>query len=115
MSKSVWHTSMAQMQAELAKLPPETRAAYGVRHGTMRAGIYAPVGTDNQSPHRQDELYIVASGNAKFVKRDERLALSEGDLLFVEAHCPHRFEDMSADFATWVIFWGPDGGETGVQ
>ena len=23
----------------------------------------------------------------------------------------HRFEDFSADFATWVFFYGPEGGE----
>jgi hypothetical protein len=23
----------------------------------------------------------------------------------------HRFEEFSADFATWVMFWGPKGGE----
>jgi hypothetical protein len=24
---------------------------------------------------------------------------------------PHRFEDFTDDFATWVIFYGPEGGE----
>ena len=33
------------------------------------------------------------------------------DVLFVEAGQPHRFENMSPDFSTWVIFWGPEGGE----
>jgi hypothetical protein len=23
----------------------------------------------------------------------------------------HLFEDFSGDFATWVVFWGPKGGE----
>ena len=23
----------------------------------------------------------------------------------------HRFEHFSSDFATWVVFWGPPGGE----
>jgi len=34
-----------------------------------------------------------------------------GDALFVPAHTSHRFEDFSPDFATWVVFYGPDGGE----
>ena len=32
-------------------------------------------------------------------------------MLFVEAGVDHRFVDFSDDFETWVIFWGPDGGE----
>jgi uncharacterized protein YjlB len=32
-------------------------------------------------------------------------------VLFVPAGTTHRFEDFSADFATWVVFWGPQGGE----
>ena len=25
--------------------------------------------------------------------------------------CVHRFEEFSDDFATWVMFYGPEGGE----
>jgi hypothetical protein len=31
--------------------------------------------------------------------------------LFVAAGQTHRFEDFSDDFAVWVFFYGPDGGE----
>ena len=31
--------------------------------------------------------------------------------LFVAAGQVHRFEDFSNDFAVWVFFYGPDGGE----
>jgi hypothetical protein len=34
-----------------------------------------------------------------------------GELLFVPAGVVHRFEDFSDDFATWVMFYGPEGGE----
>ena len=34
-----------------------------------------------------------------------------GDVIFVEAGVPHRFEGYGEDFATWVVFWGPEGGE----
>ena len=97
--------------AELAALPLDERFTYPVRHGTMRAGIYAPPGEDDQTPHSQDELYIVATGSADFIKSGERIAVKPQDLLFVEAGAEHRFEGMSPDFATWVIFWGPHGGE----
>jgi quercetin dioxygenase-like cupin family protein len=34
-----------------------------------------------------------------------------GDAFFVPAGVPHRFTRFSEGFATWVVFWGPDGGE----
>jgi hypothetical protein len=29
----------------------------------------------------------------------------------VAAGVPHRFEDFSADFGVWVVFYGRSGGE----
>lgn len=68
--------------------------------------LYAPVGTDMQKPHDRDELYIVASGTGTFSRSDELVSFEPGDLLFVPAHVPHRFESFSDDFRTWVIFYG---------
>jgi hypothetical protein len=56
-------------------------------------------------------LHVVASGRAAFVRAAERVAVAAGDLLFVPAGMEHRFEELSADFATWVMFYGPVGGE----
>ena len=104
-----WHHSLA---ATLAALPPAgERWTEPLRHGTMRLGLYAPVETDRQTPHRQDEVYVVAAGAAAFVRGGERRAVVAGDALFVPAGMAHRFEAMSADFSAWVLFWGPDGGE----
>ena len=89
----------------------DKRYFYPIRHGTMRVGIYAPRGSDPQQPHTQDELYIVQTGTGIFVKGDERRPFKPGDVIFVEAGITHRFEDFSDDFETWVVFWGPDGGE----
>ena len=111
MTDNAWHVPLDEIMAELATLPVATRAAYAIRHGTMRVGVYAPQGVDDQTPHSQDELYIVASGTADFIKAGARIPVVAQDLLFVEAGADHRFEGMSADFATWVVFWGPQGGE----
>jgi mannose-6-phosphate isomerase-like protein (cupin superfamily) len=35
----------------------------------------------------------------------------KGDALFVPATMKHHFENFSEDFATWVIFYGKEGGE----
>ncbi len=86
---------------------------YGVlfEHGTMKLGYYTPDGIDPQEPHTQDEIYIVQSGTGFFVCGEERNPFEPGEALFVPAGAIHRFEDFSDDFATWVIFYGPDGGE----
>lgn len=106
-----WKSSMAGIAKVLATQPADQQFHYPIRHGSMRVGLYAPKGEDDQAPHEQDELYIIASGSGSFVKGDERIAFAPQDVLFVEAGIDHRFEDFTADFATWVIFWGPEGGE----
>ena len=98
-----------------AKLPAQTdaqlRFATLLRHGTMSVELYAPQGRDAQTPHRQDELYVVIAGNGTFLNGAERHPFGPGDVLFVPAGVEHRFENFSDDFQTWVIFYGPEGGE----
>ena len=82
-----------------------------MEHGTMSVEIYRPVKTDPQTPHKQDELYVVISGSGVFLNGEERTTFKQGDVLFVKAGVKHRFENFTDDFMTWVIFYGPDGGE----
>ncbi|MGQ0384305.1 MAG: cupin domain-containing protein [Gammaproteobacteria bacterium] len=77
------------------------------RQGTLEIEIYRPVGTDPQKPHAKDEIYVVISGRGSFLMGAERVAFAPGDVLFVEAGVEHRFVDFTADFATWVFFYGP--------
>jgi len=39
------------------------------------------------------------------------MTLVRGDVIFAPAGIEHRFENFSDDFVTWVIFYGPVGGE----
>jgi mannose-6-phosphate isomerase-like protein (cupin superfamily) len=87
------------------------RFHYALRHGTMKVGLYAPLTKDTQSAHKQDELYVIVSGKAEFMKAGARRQCSPQDVIFVEAGVDHRFEQFSPDFAAWVIFWGPEDGE----
>jgi oxalate decarboxylase/phosphoglucose isomerase-like protein (cupin superfamily) len=109
-----WLVTLAA--AEAAPIPEGARSALLIKHGTMTLRYYAPAGRDPQTPHAQDEIYIVAAGRGSFaLGRDEasleRRPFGPQDAIFVPAGWVHRFEDFSADFATWVVFWGPDGGE----
>jgi mannose-6-phosphate isomerase-like protein (cupin superfamily) len=81
-------------------------------HGSLELGWYAPRIVDDQEPHERDELYVVAAGSARMVVDGaaER-AVERGDAIFVASGRAHRFSAMSDDFATWVAFYGPAGGE----
>ncbi|MGI8951746.1 MAG: cupin domain-containing protein [Chitinophagaceae bacterium] len=80
-------------------------------HGSMQVKFYSPKNVDLQTPHKQDELYIISAGKGIFFYNGERINFSTGDVLFAAAGIEHRFENFTDDFATWVIFYGPDGGE----
>lgn len=97
----------------IAQLPafPEEQYAILFRHGTLTVGLYAPRGTDTQTPHTRDELYVVVAGHGTYVHGDTRRPFKAGDLMFVPAHVPHHFEDFTDDFVVWVLFYGPEGGE----
>jgi mannose-6-phosphate isomerase-like protein (cupin superfamily) len=79
--------------------------------GSLSVEVYQPDKVDLQQPHEQDEVYIVISGKGEFLNGSERVTFGPGDFLFVPAGVEHRFENFSNDFSTWVIFYGPKGGE----
>ena len=91
--------------------PPGNLAVPVFRHGSMVAEMYQPAGADRQKPHERDEVYVVARGRAVFFDGQGRRAVEPGAFLFVGAGRAHRFEELSEDFAVWVMFYGPHGGE----
>lgn len=80
-------------------------------HGTLKIELYEPIKADFQTPHRQDEAYVILDGTGIFEMGDERVPFAPGDFLFVAAGVPHRFTQFGESMTTWVIFYGPDGGE----
>lgn len=103
-------TTLAEV---LAKIPgPEgERYATGMERGSLRLLVYAPRGNDPQTPHGQDEVYIVVKGTGIFFDGKQRVPFEPNDVLFVPAGAEHRFENFSDDFVAWVVFYGPRGGE----
>lgn len=81
------------------------------KHGTLEVEVYQPEKVDLQQPHSRDEIYVVISGSGEFVNDGVRVDFGPGDFLFAPAGIEHRFENFSDDFATWVFFYGPEGGE----
>lgn len=81
------------------------------QHGSMSVEIYEPKVHDPQQPHLQDEIYVIIEGHGLFQNGSEKYPFGPGDLIFVQAGIEHRFLEFSEDFKTWVIFYGPQGGE----
>ena len=92
--------------------PPGNLAVPIFSHGSLAVEMYTPVGRDPQKPHTRDEIYFVTRGAALFFDGAQRHKVSAGSFIFVGAGQVHRFEDFSSDFAVWVAFYGPEGGET---
>jgi len=107
---SALHRTVARAMAALPG-PRGERSVAVLEHGSLQLKVYAPRETDPQQPHARDELYIVARGTGELVSEGERIGFAPGDALFVAAGRAHRFENFSGDFAAWVVFYGPEGGE----
>src|SRR5271168_3264752 len=106
------------MKTFFATLPEiaEQRAASGrpyrefVRVPAMSAGLYvlSAGATDHQKPHREDEIYFVVRGRARFKAgfegdREDR-EVSAGSVIFVAAEVGHRFYDISEELELLVFF-----------
>jgi mannose-6-phosphate isomerase-like protein (cupin superfamily) len=90
---------------------PGTAANNWVEHlrvPDLSVGTYCiPVGgSDDQSPHTEDEIYVVTAGRARIVTPDSTADVGPGSVIFVPAGEEHRFDDVTEDLALLVIF-GP--------
>ncbi|MGA8620236.1 MAG: cupin domain-containing protein [Candidatus Sulfotelmatobacter sp.] len=102
------------MKTLFATLPEieEQRAQSGtpyrefLRVPAMSAGLYVlPAGgTDRQKPHREDEIYYVLRGRARFQAGVEDREISAGSVIFVAAEVGHRFYDIEEELALLVVF-----------
>ena len=111
--KSGSPVSVVSLAEALTKGPPPAGnlAVPIFSHGTLAVELYTPVGKDPQKPHTRDEVYFVTRGSGLFFDGERRRPVEPGSFIFVPAGQVHRFEDFSADFAVWVAFYGPEGGE----
>lgn len=102
------------MQAwELADLDAARMASGRLYHEflsvpDLSGGLYVleTGATDPQSPHTEDELYLVLSGRARITVGDEERAVVGGSVVFVAAGVPHRFHDVEERLVLIVVF-GP--------
>ncbi|WP_029391211.1 cupin domain-containing protein [Streptomyces xiaopingdaonensis] len=77
----------------------------------MSVGLYAlDAGEpDPQQPHRQDEVYFVASGRASVTVGEETTHVARGSVVYVPAGVAHKFHHISEDLRVLVVFSPPEG------
>lgn len=90
--------------------PDATGATYveQLRTADLSVGTYslAAGAEDRQSPHTEDEVYVVTSGRAKFTSGGVTIDVGPGSVFFVPALESHRFHDIAEDLAV-LVFFGP--------
>jgi mannose-6-phosphate isomerase-like protein (cupin superfamily) len=74
----------------------------------MSAGFYvlAAGALDQQSPHKEDELYYVVRGRARVRADSEDYGVGPGSLIFIAAKVEHRFYDIEEEL-TLLVFFAP--------
>jgi mannose-6-phosphate isomerase-like protein (cupin superfamily) len=72
----------------------------------MSAGLYelAAGDTDIQTPHREDELYVVLGGRGSFTASGTTIGVVAGSMMFVPAREAHLFHDIVEDLRVLVFF-----------
>jgi mannose-6-phosphate isomerase-like protein (cupin superfamily) len=72
----------------------------------LSVGTYSIVagGIDSQSPHTEDEIYLVTAGRAVLESDGERAEVGPGSVIYVPAGEVHRFVDVTQDLALLVLF-----------
>lgn len=73
---------------------------------TLSMGLYAlsARALDTQSPHSEDEVYIIAEGKAVLDVEGEQFPATEGSIFFVKARAKHHFHDIEEDLKVLVLF-----------
>jgi mannose-6-phosphate isomerase-like protein (cupin superfamily) len=81
-----------------------------VRSQRLSAGVYRlPAGgVDDQTPHTEDEVYVVTRGAASLDVDGVVTPMTTGSMAFVPLLAEHRFVDISEDFETVVVFAPPE-------
>jgi mannose-6-phosphate isomerase-like protein (cupin superfamily) len=91
--------------------PNGERSIVVLQHGSLDVKLGEPARPNRQTPHEQDEVYVVVRGRGVLFHDGRRDRFESGDFLFVAAGIEHRFEDFSDDLLMWRVFYGPSGGE----
>ena len=91
--------------------PAGERSDNFMQRGTLDVALSLAPSTNQQTPHAQDEIYVIIPGRGILFHDGEGEPFESGDLVFVAAGIEHRFGEISEDLAVWRVFYGAEGGE----
>jgi mannose-6-phosphate isomerase-like protein (cupin superfamily) len=99
---------------EAARGAAERRYVEFLRVPELSAGLYVlePGSADPQSPHSEDEVYVVVRGRCGFLAGGQQREIGAGAVLFVPARMEHRFLDIRERLEA-LVFFGPAEGSRG--
>ncbi len=77
-----------------------------IRVPALSVGLYTlEMGAiDGQSPHTEDEIYVVMAGRARITVGEEVRDVAPGSVVYVAATVPHRFHDITERLEILVVF-----------
>jgi len=78
-----------------------------LQRGSLNLKLSLPVVPNQQTPHAQDEIYVIMQGRGVLFHDGKRDAFEPGDVMFIAAGTEHWFEDFTEDLTVWVVFYGP--------
>jgi mannose-6-phosphate isomerase-like protein (cupin superfamily) len=64
-------------------------------------------GLDDQTPHTEDEIYVVTVGRARIVTAGGSAEIGPGSVIYVPAAEEHHFVDITEDLCLVVVFAPP--------
>ncbi len=100
---------LMQLQEEQARVAQ--RYLEFLRVPALSLGLYrlSAGAADPQGPHDEDEAYVVLSGQARLRVRDVDHEVGRGAIVYVAAHAPHAFHDVTEDLVVLVVFAPAEG------
>jgi mannose-6-phosphate isomerase-like protein (cupin superfamily) len=108
--------SVAAVVSAAADLPRD-RYHEWVRSQALSAGVYrlGAGAVDDQSPHREDEVYVVTAGSAALDVDGVRTPVGPGAVAYVPRGVPHRFVDITEALEVQVVFAPPESDGSGAE
>src|SRR6185312_8527965 len=76
---------------------------------SLGMAVWPAGGVDTQSPHDEDEVYVVMAGRGVIHVAGDDRPVKPGSVVYVGAGVVHRFHSVAEDLHV-LVFWAPPYG-----
>jgi mannose-6-phosphate isomerase-like protein (cupin superfamily) len=103
--------SLEEARAEVQHRTGELYLEF-LRRDSLSCGLYVlePGADDPQTPHQEDEVYVVLAGRARLTVAGRDQPVGPGSVVFVARTVPHRFADVTERLSVLVLFAPAESG-----